>query len=97
MKVQCKNCLPKEGIELPNFSESDKQKLMKLKLNSGLHTCKMLMNEYNISHMNSKFITTHINATYGKCNNCDFNNLKIEYGKCPQCGALNFNWKIDKE
>lgn len=94
MKVQCKNCLPKEGIEVPEFGRSDKIRLSKMKLDSPIKTVKCLMDDYKLSHLESKYITTHINESYGKCNRCDFNKLNEEYLSCPKCGALNFNWKI---
>ena len=52
------------------------------------------MDDYKLSHLESKYITTHINESYGKCNRCDFNELNEEYLNYPKCGALNFNWKI---
>ncbi len=94
MKVRCKNCLPEEWIEVPAFSKSDKMKLWELKVNSPIHTVKVLMDEYKISHRDSKYIVTHINTSYGECNKCDFNKLDQEYLTCPKCGALNFNWKL---
>lgn len=97
MKVQCKNCLPKEGIEVPEFTQSDKNRLSEMKEESSIKTVKCLMEDYRLSHLVSKYITTHINKIYGKCNRCDFNELDQEYLNCPKCGALNFNWKIDNE
>jgi Zn finger protein HypA/HybF involved in hydrogenase expression len=97
MKVQCKNCLPKEGIEVPELKQSDKNRLSKMKQESPIKTVKCLMDDYGLSHLESKYITTHINENYGKCNRCDFNELDQEYLNCPKCGALNFNWKIDNE
>ncbi len=97
MKVQCKNCLPKEGIEVPEFTQSDKNRLSEMKEESPIKTVKCLMEDYGLSHLESKYITTHINKIYGKCNCCDFNELDQEYLNCPKCGALNFNWKIDNE
>lgn len=97
MKVQCKNCLPKEGIEVPEFTQSDKNRLFEMKEESPIKTVKCLMEDYRLSHLESKYITTHINEIYGKCNRCDFNELDQEYLNCPKCGALNFNWKIDNE
>jgi hypothetical protein len=97
MKVQCKNCLPKEGIEIPDFPQSDKNVLMKLKLESSIHTVKHTIDNFKLSHVNAKYITTHINVNYGHCNNCIFDQLDTEYINCPKCGALNFNWKIKDE
>jgi Zn finger protein HypA/HybF involved in hydrogenase expression len=95
MKVQCKNCLPKEGINIPEFSPSDKNRLIKMKLESPLKTVKYLMDNLKLNHLESKYITAHINETYGKCNRCNFDNLERENLNCPKCGALNLNWKMD--
>lgn len=97
MRVQCKKCSPQEGIELPGFTQSDKNRLSGLKGDSPIKTVKCLMEDYGLSHLESKYITTHINNVYGKCNRCDFNELEQEYSNCPKCGALNFNWNTDKE
>lgn len=94
MKVQCKNCLPKEGIEIPDFTQSDKNRMSEMKLESPIKTVKCLMDDYGLSHRDAKYIVTHINETYGKCNRCDFNNLDREYLTCPKCGAMNFNWNL---
>lgn len=96
MKVHCKNCLPKEGIEVPDFKQSEKHKLLELALQSPIHCTKYIIDNYNLSHGDAKYITTHINKMYGQCNRCIFDKLNEEYIKCPKCGALNFNWKIEK-
>jgi hypothetical protein len=97
MKVQCKNCLPKEGIDIPEFTQTDKNRLLEMKLESPIKNVKFLMDDYKLSHLESKYISTHINDTYGKCSRCDFDNLDQEYLNCPKCGALNFNWVIDSK
>ena len=95
MKVQCKNCLPKEGIEIPDFSQTEKQKIFTLTVQSAIQAVKYLIDNYSISHADAKYIVTHINKTYGHCNRCVFDNIDKEYITCPKCGALNFNWKIE--
>ena len=95
MKVQCKNCLPKEGIEIPDFNQSEKQLLSERALNSPIHTAKYIVDQFNLSHRDAKYIVTHINKKHGRCNRCVFDKLDEEYIKCPKCGALNFNWKIN--
>ncbi len=92
MRVKCKNCLPKEGIDLPQFSQSEKKELTKIKIESGIKTVKVLMNQYGLSHLESKYIVTHINENYGKCNQCDYLKLDEENIICPKCKALNLNW-----
>ena len=92
MKVQCKNCLPKEGIEIPEFSLAEKEQYRKVKEESPIRAVQNLIDEKKLSHRDAKYIVTHINIEYGQCNRCSFNELDEEYGKCPKCGALNFNW-----
>jgi hypothetical protein len=92
MKVQCKNCLPKEGIEVPEFSQFDKNRLLEMKFESPIKTVKCLIDDYKLSHRDAKYIVTHINESSGKCNHCSFSKLDREYIICPKCGALNFNW-----
>lgn len=93
MKVACKNCLPKEGIQIPSFSQREKEKLWLLKNDSPIRTVKRLIEEHSFSHRDAKFIVTHINIKYGKCNRCKSKNLDREYIECPKCGSLNFNWE----
>lgn len=95
MKVKCKNCLPSEGIEIPDFKQSEKLKLNELATLSPLKLTKYIVDNYTISHRNAKYIVTHINKTYGHCNRCNFDNLNEEYINCPKCGALNFNWQTE--
>lgn len=92
MKIQCKNCLPKEGIEIPGFSTTEKEEYRELKEKSPIHAVKKLIAEKNFSHRDAKYLVLHINPEYGQCNRCSFSELEQEYGKCPQCGALNLNW-----
>ncbi|KXX69121.1 hypothetical protein [Flammeovirga sp. SJP92] len=94
MKVQCKNCLPKEGIEVPDFTQSEKTRLLKMKRESTIKTIKCLIDDYKLSHLESKYIALHMNEDYGKCNRCNYNELDQEYLNCPKCGALNLNWQI---
>jgi len=97
MKVQCKRCFTEEGIEIPDFNPSEKQRLLEFIIQSPLYSTKFLINEYRISHLYAKYIVSHINKTYGRCNRCVYDKLDDEYVKCPKCGALNFNWKIENE
>ena len=95
MIVKCKNCLPKEGIDIPDFAISEKSKLIELRIQSPLHTTKYIIDNLKLSHRDAKYIVTHINKIYGQCNHCKFDHLDEEYMSCPKCGALNFNWKTD--
>lgn len=95
MIVKCKNCLPKEGIEVPDFAITEKSKLSELTIQSPLHSIKYFIDNFKLSHRDAKYIVTHINTIYGQCNRCKFDSLDREYINCPKCGALNFNWKTD--
>lgn len=97
MIVKCKNCLPKDGIEIPDFNQSEKKDLVELTIQSPIQSTKFVVDNFNLSHRDAKYIVTHINITYGHCNRCTFDKLDEEYIKCPKCGALNFNWKTDNE
>ena len=97
MKVQCRNCLPKEGIEIPDFNQSEKNNLLGLIIHSPIHSTKYIIDNFNLSHGDAKYIVTHINKTYGHCNRCNFDKLNEEYINCPKCSALNFNWKTETD
>lgn len=93
MKIECKNCLPKEGIEIPDFDQSERHILMQLTIQSPINSTKYLFNNYNLTHRDAKYIATHINKVHGHCNRCDFTKLAGEYINCPKFEALNFNWE----
>lgn len=93
MIVKCKNCLPTDGIDIPDFTFSEKSKLEEVTIQSPLHATKFIIDNFKLSHRDAKYIVTHINKIYGQCNRCNFDNLKDEFITCPKCGALNFNWK----
>lgn len=92
MKIQCKYCLPKDGIEPPAFSKEQKNHYQKLKVESPILATKSLMKDKHLSHRDAKYIVTHINTQFGYCNRCQFDQLKKENSTCPQCGSFNFNW-----
>ncbi len=97
MIVKCKNCLPVDGIEIPDFSQSTKIELIGLTAQSSLQSIKFIVDNFNLSHRDAKYISTHINAIYGHCNRCNYDKLDEEYVQCPKCGALNFNWNTSNE
>lgn len=94
MKVSCKNCLPKEGINVPEFSIIEKRHLHFLKQKSIIKVILYLQDIYKLKTETSKYIAVHINLLYGKCNRCNYQKLDREYINCPKCKALNFNWVI---
>lgn len=95
MIVKCKKCLPKEGIEVPDFAISEKNKLVELTGRSPIHAAKYIIDNFKLSHRDAKYIVTHISRIYGQCGGCKFDSLEGEYINCPECGALNLNWKMD--
>ncbi len=92
MKVKCKNCLPSEGIEIPDFKQSQKIKMKELIILSPLRSTKYIIDNFAISHRDAKYIVMHINKTSGHCNRCNFDKLSGDYINFPKCGSLNFNW-----
>lgn len=92
MKIQCVKCLPKEGIECPDFSTSEKTKLSEMVKNNSLKSIMYLKEQYTLSLHDAKYIVMHINEKNGHCNRCNFDKLTGEYINCPKCRAFNFNW-----
>lgn len=93
MKLQCKHCLPKEGIEFPALDLSDKARLLNMKQQSPINAVKYLIENFEYSHQESKCIVAHINVIYGQCHRCNRGSLQGEHVTCLSCGAFNFNWK----
>ncbi len=94
MKVKCTRCLPEEGIEIPEFTQEEKRKLLELKSISSIQAVKALRQGFPFSLKDSKYITLHINK-HGECHRCKYSKLMGEYVACPKCKALNFNWEIN--
>ncbi len=93
MKVACNKCLPPEGIEIPDFTQAEKKKLLELATQSAMLSIKYITDNYAVSYRDAKFMVNHINKIYGHCNRCKFEKLEGEYITCPKCKALNLNWK----
>lgn len=94
MKRICRRCDNERSFEIPSFTKKEKEGLIHLKQDSAITAVKELRREFGIEHANAKFIISHINSEYGKCNRCSFGTLTEEYMDCPKCGALNFNWNV---
>lgn len=92
MIVKCKYCLPETGIEVPDFSPSEKNSLVDLNKQSPMQTILFIKTNFDLSLEAAKYIVTHINTHYGQCNRCAYNTLDAENTYCPKCGAFNFNW-----
>lgn len=84
--------MPEEAVDIPDFTQSEKSKLLELTVQSPLYAVKYIKDNYNLSLRDAKYVVTHINEIYGHCNRCSFDELDKEYMACPECGALNFNW-----
>ena len=94
MKIKCKHCIPNEGIEIPKLNIDEKILLSKLHKDSKLLLNLKLKEQYGFNLRDSKYLITHINFNYGKCNRCKFDKLDSEYINCPKCKALNTNWNL---
>lgn len=92
MRIQCAKCLPKEGIECPDFSSFEKKKLSEMVENIPLKSIVYLRENYLLSLQDAKYLVMHINKDLGYCNRCNFGGLFGENINCPQCGGFNFNW-----
>ncbi len=94
MRIKCPKCLPIEGVEIPNFTINEKQKITRLVNDSPITAVRFLNTDFKLSLTVAKFIVSHINEVHDKCKRCDFNNLESEYANCPKCGSLNLNWML---
>lgn len=92
MKIQCRRCLPKHGIEIPDFTFSEKQRLLEQHMTAPIQAINYLKSLWNMELSAAKYTILHLN-TYGQCHHCSFIPLEEENINCPQCGAFNFNWK----
>ncbi len=95
MTIKCKNCLPKNGIAIPEFTELQRSALILLAASTPLKAIKCLMFDFKLNLFEAKYVITHLNKTYGHCNRCSFQKLDEAYINCPKCGSLNFNWKME--
>ncbi|MBE8712820.1 hypothetical protein C4F49_03900 [Sphingobacterium sp. KB22] len=93
MKIKCPKCLPKEGVEIPNFTLKHKQEIIQFLDNSPMNAINYIKAEFSINSTEAKFIVQHINKIQNRCNRCNFKQLDNEYGICPKCNSLNINWK----
>lgn len=93
VKVACNKCLPLEQIEIPDFTQAEKNRLLELTIQSTMLSIKYITDNYAVSYRDAKFMVNHINKIHGYCNRCNFEKLEGEYIACARCEALNFNWK----
>lgn len=93
MYLNCQRCNRNEIIKVPEFSDSEKQTIHSLIIHSAIKAIQFLSETYKITLKEAKFIVSHINLEFGKCQRCNFENLIEEYKECPKCKAMNFNWK----
>jgi len=94
MKTVCKRCCSE--IKDLNFSEEQKLEIWGLiNQNLKLSAVKKLIDNYQLSHKESKIIVAHLNKDFGKCHGCNFEDLTEENIECPKCKAFNYNLKIN--
>lgn len=94
MKVHCKHCLPEEEFDMPVLTDSEKKRYQAMRMHSPIQTVKTLMKEKGLNHGESKYVVNHINSR-GLCQKCKAKLNEEEYINCSNCGALNFNWKLN--
>ena len=91
----CKKC----NNSIIELSLSEEQKLdLWSSISQGLHVvaAKVLMDLNGLNSEDANIIIAHLNKEYGKCCNCDFDQLDDENIECPECGAFNYNlrWPV---
>lgn len=90
MKISCKKC-KKEVIKL-NFTDEQKLDIYFLMQNDLKKFAeKKLIDDFKLSQNEASVIVNHLNVRNGKCNECQFDELKSEYVECSNCGAFNYN------
>lgn len=94
LKVRCENCIPKDGVELPNFSDNQKRDLVLTKRSHTIRVIKKLRNDFQLKNVEAKYIGIHITMNHGECHKCLSNIGNCENINCENCGALNYNWLI---
>lgn len=85
---KCQNEIPK-----PLLTPEDRNDILALvRANKKLQAIAVLKEKEYMNLYNSKVFVTHLCEAYGKCHNCNYNQLKNEYESCPKCRSLNINW-----
>lgn len=93
MKVKCPNCLPKDGVEIENISEENKQEVVDIVSSKRkIFAVNHLKTRGICTLGEAKYLITHYND-FGKCQKCDHNISEAEFVNCLKCGALNLNWR----
>lgn len=94
MKVMCLRCNKTDSFEVPDFSTSDREKIIDFTNSSPIQTIKFMMDNYRLNHREAKFIVMHLNLIHNQCHRCG-SALVGEYCNCKKCKALNLNWNIN--
>lgn len=89
----CKKC--NLNITIPTLTEEEKLELYALKdSNFSLFFIDKIMKISSLNSKEAKILNKHLNTNYGKCFNCNYDNLINENTDCPKCNAFNLNWKL---
>lgn len=87
---RCKNEVPALGL-----SEEQRLEVWGLLVQDfKLFAIKKIMDAGGYSHRDAKIIVDHLNVAFGKCNRCNFGELKGENTPCPKCKSFNYNLNI---
>jgi Zn finger protein HypA/HybF involved in hydrogenase expression len=88
----CEKC--KNKIPIPFLTEKDKDFLLsQIRIDRTLYAMQFLKEEKDLGLKECKLFVEHTSKQFGKCHNCNYDNLKNEYEICPKCKSLNINWK----
>lgn len=88
----CEKC--QNEIPNPLLTPEDKRNILTfVHANKKLQAMALLKEKDYMNLYDSKVFVTHLCETYGKCHNCNYDQLKNEYEVCPKCRSFNINWK----
>lgn len=93
MNKKCKRC----NWEIAQLNLTEEQRLeIRSLLNQDLKmfAIQQLNQNLRISLTEAKGIILHLHKGFGKCIQCNFDDLKEENTECPKCKAFNYNLKI---
>jgi len=86
----CKAC-KQEIIQLPLTVEQKYYLHGAMKSDLKLFAANKLKSEFGLNKVEAESVLEHLNSPFGKCCNCEFDELKDENIECPNCGKLNYN------
>lgn len=86
----CKAC-KQEIIQLPLTIEQKYYLYGAMKSDLKLFAANKIQSDFGLNKVEAQSILEHLNSPFGKCCNCEFDELKEENIECPNCGKLNYN------